>query len=499
MPAVDIDDRLRIERDLADFVAGFYGDPLGFVLHCYTWPINGELGPDQWQVETLEALGEQVRARAFDGSTPVLPIRFGTSSGHGIGKSALAAWVVDWIMSTRPGCRGVVTANTNDQLEKKTWAAIREWTKRCLTAHWFEINSQIMYRTGRRESWFCAPASCASENSEAFAGQHAKDSTSFYVFDEASAIPDTIWQVAEGGLTDGEPMMFAWGNPTRNTGAFHRAAFGAGRDRWTIRVIDSRQCKFSNKALIQEWADDYGEESDFFRVRVRGLPPSASELQFIDGDRIAAAQSRQVEVLPDEPLIAGVDVSGGGSAWTVCRFRRGHDARSLKPIRITGEKSRDRNHVIAVLAEALNQTDREHQIAAMFVDSAFGSPIVERLHVLGHKHVHEINFGGESPDNHDANMRAHMWRKGKEWLLRGAVPKDDIRLAQDFAAPGFHLNQKQQLVLESKESMQKRGIASPDDGDGHMLTFAQSVNPVGLRRSYQGPIHAPRGPMAWAG
>jgi hypothetical protein len=42
-------------------------------------------------------------------------------------------------------------------------------------------------------------------------------------------------------------------------------------------------------------------------------------------------------------------------------------------------------------------------------------------------------------------------------------------------APGFHLNRQDQLVLESKESMQARGVASPDDGDAHMLTFAAPV------------------------
>ena len=64
-------------------------------------------------------------------------------------------------MSTRPFCRGTLTANTNDQLQLKTWAAVREWTKRCLTSHWFDINSAIMFRKGYRESWFCAPQSCA--------------------------------------------------------------------------------------------------------------------------------------------------------------------------------------------------------------------------------------------------------------------------------------------------------------------------------------------------
>ena len=70
------------------------------------------------------------------------------------------------------------------------------------------------------------------------------------------------------------------------------------------------------------------------RVRVRGLPPTADELQFIDRERITEAQKRDAQSLPDDPLICGVDVSGGGAAWTVCAFRRGGDARTLPRIRI---------------------------------------------------------------------------------------------------------------------------------------------------------------------
>lgn len=469
------DARLEADRNLADFVADHYADPLGFVLNCYRWPINGEDGPDVWQMDALDAIGQQVRAHRFDGSTPVLPIRMGTSSGHGIGKSALSAWIVNWIMSTRPYARGTITANTNDQLEKKTWAAVREWTKHCLTAHWFEINSAIMYRRGCRESWFCAPQSCAEENSEAFAGQHTKASTSFYIFDEASAIPDVIWDVAEGGLTDGEPMIFAWGNPTRNTGKFHQHAFGSTRDRWTIRVIDSRSCKFSNKALIDEWATDYGEDSDFFRVRVRGLPPNADELQFIDGARVATAGTNLVQPLHTDPLILGVDVSGGGAAWTVGRYRRGNDARSIPPLRLTGEQTvRDeRRLLISRLAESL----REHRPDAVFIDAAFGAVVVSELRRLGFPQVFEVNFGDESPDPHYANMRAFMWARAKDWLPTGCVDQNDHRLATDLTKPGFHLDKKDRLVLESKDSMQKRNVASPDDGDALVLTFARPIGP----------------------
>lgn len=470
-----------VDRELADFVAQFYADPLGFVKACYPWrepggPLADWDGPDTWQAEALDAIGEEVRRNRFDGTTPTAPIRRAVSSGHGIGKSAKVGWLVDWIMSTRPHCRGTITANTFTQLETKTWAGIRTWTSLCLTGHWFKVTDRRMFHPAFPSSWFCALQSSRETNSEAFAGQHAANSTSFYVLDEASAIPEVIWQVAEGGLTDGEPMIFAFGNPTRNTGAFHEAAHGKGRDRWHSRIIDSRTSKLTNKAQIEEWAREYGEDSDFFRVRVLGLPPRASDAQFIDLGRIQDAQKRDVQPLDDEPLVAGLDVSDGGSAWTVCRFRRGPDARSIPPIRIPGEQSRDRNSIIAILAERLRETHPDRKIAALFIDSAFGSPIYERLRALGFENVHEIRFGAPAPDRHFANFRAWMWSRTKDWLVTGAIPVDN-RLEADLSGPGFHLNKQDQLVLESKESMAKRGIASPDDADALALTFAQSVAP----------------------
>jgi|SRR6185295_16200111 len=464
------------EADLAEFIGHYYDDPLGFVLDCFPWGEPGPLrdfnGPDVWQHEYLTWLGEEVKARAFDGFTAVDPIRAAVSSGHGIGKSTMQAWLVCWIMSTRPYCRGTITANTNTQLDTKAWAAVIRWSKLCITAPWFEINTQRMYRKGHRESWFCAPQSCKEENSEAFAGQHAAESTSFYIFDEASAIPEAIYQVAEGGVTDGEPMWFLFGNPTRNTGSFHQAVFGSQQHRWKGYTIDSRDSRFTNKKQIRQWIEDYGEDSDFVRVRVKGLAPSAGDAQFIDSMRVYAAQKRNVAPLDDEPLVAGVDVSGGGSAWTVCWFRKGQDARSIPPIRLTGQETRDRSRVVAVLAEAL----RTHPVAAMFIDSAFGSPIAERLHSLGFDKVHEINFGGDSPNRHQANQRAYQWNRMKDWLPTGAIPVDQ-RLEGDLTGPGFHLNKRDQLVLEAKDSMIDRGLASPDDGDALSLTFAQPVAP----------------------
>lgn len=470
---------LSYDQVLSEEVARYYHDPLGFVLAMYPWGEPGELqnetGPDTWQREFLKGLGAEVKRNAFDGQHPVAPVRRAVSSGHGVGKTVMVAWLVDWIMSTRPHSRGTVTANTFAQLETKTWAAIQLWTRRCYTGHWFTVTSNRMYQTQHRDSWFCAPQSCEEHKSEAFAGQHAADSTSFYVFDEDSAIVEKIHEVAEGGLTDGEPMVFLFGNPTRSNGHFYRACFGPLKARWQPLVVDSRQSRFTNKTQIQEWQQDYGEDSDFFRVRVRGLPPSAADAQFIDTARVHAAQIRKIVVLPEEPLVAGCDLAWGGNDDNVIRFRRGLDARSIAPIRIKGEFTRDPGVLTSKLAEVLSNSYDGYKVAMLFMDSAgIAGPIAQRLRTLGYRNVQEVNFGADSPGERARYMRDYIWAELRDWLLQGAIDKSPD-LEVDLTGPGMRPDNKQRIWLESKEDMKKRGLDSPDDADALALTFSAPV------------------------
>lgn len=482
----DVSERRLSESEIREFnleliseVANYYNDPLGFVLFAYPWGDKGSLehfsGPDDWQREFLTDLGIEVRKRAFDGNHSVDPVRMAVASGHGIGKSVLVAWLVNWITSTRPQCRGTVTANTFTQLSTRTWAAIQQWATLSITGHWFNVSGEKLYHKGFPKTWFCSAQTCKEENSEAFAGQHALNSTSFYIADEASAIPDKIFEVSEGGLTDGEPMIFLFGNPTRSEGKFFRVSFGEERDRWNHRSIDSRECQFPNKKQIEEWRNDWGEESDFFRVRVKGLPPNSSDLQFIGGDLIRAAQNREALVLPDEPLVVGVDLARGGEDWNVIRFRRGLDG-TMPPIRIPGNESADSMLMVAKIADVINL----YKPAKVFLDGTGGSiggPIGDRLRSLGYKNVVDIQFSGKSPDPKYSNMRAWMWFKMREWLLKGSISKRDVHLATDLAAPSVDYDKRDRLkmVLESKESMRSRGVHSPNDADAFALTFPLPV------------------------
>jgi len=85
-------------------------------------------------------------------------------------------------MSTRPRARGTVTANTFAQLSNKTWAALQNWARLLINRHWFVVTGDTMYYRGKRDAWAVSAQSCKEENSESFAGQHAADSTSFYIF-----------------------------------------------------------------------------------------------------------------------------------------------------------------------------------------------------------------------------------------------------------------------------------------------------------------------------
>jgi len=471
----------EVDAELEAFAGTFYADPLGWVLAAFPWGepdtvLAHYTGPRAWQCEFLEWLGGEIASRKFDGITAVPAIRAAVSSGHGAGKGALTGMLVNFLMSTRRDAKGTVTANTSTQLDDKTWAAILFWNKLSLTSHWFEANTQILFRRGFRESWRVSPQTCAPDNSEAFAGQHSERSTSFYINDEDSNVPEVIHEVQEGGLAKGEAMQFLFGNPTRRQGSFYEAVFGDRRHRFKSWVIDVRSVEGHNATWVAEMAQDYGEGSDVFRVRVEGLPPLAGDVQFIDAGRIEAAKVRPVVLLGDEPLIAGVDLAWGGSDFNVVRFRRGMDARTIPPVRIPGSLTRDPAVLTTRLADILGATFEGARVAMLFLDSAgIAGPIAARLRELGHRNLQEVNFGADSPDPTKTRYyRDFMWDKLKQWLLTGALPTDRW-LANDLQQPGVRTDQKQRIWLESKEDIKKRGGHSPDDGDALALTFAAPV------------------------
>lgn len=480
-------DSEEVDALLADDCGQYYDDPYGWVLWAFDWgegELTGFEGPDNWQVDELKHIGAEVVARGFDvnNPTPVDPIREAIASGHGIGKSAFTAWVILWIMSTRPHAKGIVTANTGDQLRTKTWAEVGKWRSRCIVGHWFEYNngkgSMSLYHKDHSESWRVDAQTCREENSEAFAGLHSASSTPFYIFDEASAVPDSIWEVAEGGLTDGEPMFFVFGNPTRNSGKF-KECFTRQAHRWNTRQIDSRTAKMTNKKLLAQWKEDWGEDSDFFRVRVLGKFPRGGDMQFFPSDIVLESQKRDPRYMPDDPLICGIDYARGGEDKCVIQFRRGFDAKSETVYTIKGEDSRDS----MVVASKIVNLFHRMQPDAVFGDvGSMGGPINDRLRGLGW-HVMDVGFGHKADDElHYHNKTSEMCGRLLEWMQKGGAIQDNDELERELVGREFQHDSKDRLQIESKKDFKKRLGYSPDWKDALLLTFATHVPKLEIRR-----------------
>lgn len=491
-----VDGVATVRQELGDWASKFYADPVGFADFAFPWGVKGtELehypnGLRSWQREYLQWLGEQVLERGFDGIEPVAPIRKSVASGHGIGKSALVSIIILWMMVTRPFCKGTVTATTNNQLRVKTWAELAKWHKRCVYASWFEVGalSQLYIRHRKfPANWRCDGQTCAEHNSEAFAGQHEVSSTSFYIFDEASGVPNPIWTVGEGGLTDGEPFFLVFGNPTQHGGSFAETQ-GRYKELWSAVQIDSRMVEGTNKKLFQEWADQWGVDSDFFRVRVRGLPPRQAANQFIPVDYVFDAQQRE---LPDRivhPVIMGVDVARGESDnanESVIVIRQGADARRFPIGRWDGVDN-------VQLAGHIVEWAERYDVDAIFIDSTGVGGGVYDILATGRWPVYPVVFGGRANDAvRYANKRAECYGEMREWMRTvGCIPaptaptvggrNDAVDLETQLTGIWSFVRLNGQRIMEAKIDMEERGLESPDISDALSNTFAERL-PVDFR------------------
>jgi hypothetical protein len=362
-------------------------------------------------------------------------LRIAVASGHGIGKSALIAWIILYAMSTMTDTRGIVTANTASQLSSKTWAELAKWHRLCLTGRWFTLTATAIYSADpeRELTWRFDAIPWSAQRPQAFAGLHNKGKRAVVLFDEASTIDSVIWETAEGALTDAdtELLWIAFGNPTSATGRF-RECFGRFRHRWLTKQIDSRSSRVSNKQQIEQWVADYGEDSDFIRVRVGGTFPRAASMQFISSELAEAAASAEREAAhgPYDPRIMGVDVARFGDDATVICVRIGRDARSIPTIKLRGVDT------MSVAARVVEEA-RKHNVSAIFVDGGgVGGGVVDRLRFLREK-VYEVQFGAKADRSlatQDgavvyANKRSEMWGNMREWLAGGVIDHDPDLIA----------------------------------------------------------------------
>lgn len=468
------------EQELRDDIGTFVHDPVGFVYYAFPWgepntELAADSGPRDWQIEALDEIADRLRADDIEGA-----IRIATASGHGIGKSALVSWIILWAMATFPQTKVVITANTGDQLRTKTWPEVAKWFNLLICRHWFIFEATSIRARGRQsKTWRCDAATWSETNTAAFAGLHNVRKRLVLIFDEASQIADKVWEVAEGALTDADTEIIwcVFGNPTENTGRF-RECFAGGRfaHRWRPRQIDSRDVPGTNKREIDKWIADWGEDSDFVRVRVKGQFPRGGSMQFIDGETVDAAMTREAVCHLRQALVMGVDVARFGEDQSVLTFRRGLDARTVPTQKYRGLD-------LVTLSGKIAEQAMQHGARAIYIDEGgMGAGVVDMVRkMLPGVLVVGVNFGGKADryiSGGDlplvADKAAEMWAGMRLWLKTGAI-ENDPELKAELTGRQYGFDTHNAIRLERKEDMKKRGLSSPDVADALALTFAYPV------------------------
>jgi phage terminase large subunit len=450
------------ENPFVDFIKRYRHDPVGFVQKVF------RVEPDDWQKTFLEAIANGDR-------------RISVRSGHGVGKSTGASWAMIWYMLTRYPVKVVVTAPTSSQLYDALFAELKRWVKEMPKAlqELLDVKSdRIELRPSPTEAFISARTSRA-EQPEALQGIHAEHV--MLVADEASGVPEAVFEAAAGSMSGHNAVTILLGNPVRSSGYFYET-HNRLRDEWTTLHVNCEQSKRVSKEFVREMALKYGEESNAYRVRVLGEFPLADDDTVIPYSLVEMAMARDIEVDEYAPVTYGVDVARFGSDKSALAKKKGNVIIDIKKwagldlMQLTG----------AIKAE-YDAEDFKDRPLHIYVDSiGLGSGVVDRLRELGLPAI-GINVS-ESPAMKSAymNLRSELWGKMKSWLeQRGCVlPKNDDLLA-DLTAPRYTFNSTGKMRVESKEEMKKRGLPSPDLADACILTLAGDAA-VGIYGSNSG-------------
>lgn len=478
---------IKTQRELAQAAAEFYANPYGFVMWAYPWgeqfladgsfnPLRDKKGPEPWQRRLLLALGDHIRE---NGDLTALGLdkiiaRFARASGHGVGKSALVAWLIHFLMGTRRDTRGVVTANTANQLETKTWPELAKWHNMFMLKDWFTWTATSyyfsLYPEERRKNYMVNAITVSENNTEAFAGMHNEGNAVFFIFDEASGIFPKLWEVVEGGLTDGEGFFFAFGNPTQPTSEFAKC-FDDYKMLYNTEHVDSREVSHTNKQALNDMIRKWGEDSDEVKVRIKGLFPNQSYNGFISLDIVEQAISRENSYDGGAALIMGIDVARGGEDDTVFCFRQGRDCRS-RPMVSVNKLSTTRVTDLAL------RYIKQYQPDCVVIESTGpGAGVIDQLKDRGVR-VREVHPGALASKPGCFRKRDEMWSDMRDWLTDegGCIP-DDRQLVKELTAIEYTLDKVDGAYrLEDKELMKKRtGLSSPDRADSLALTFGVKI------------------------
>lgn len=413
--------------------------------------------PDPWQKEVLDTISTGERQ---------ISIR----SGHGVGKTTLLAWTAIWFLMTRLHSKVVITAPTSSQLMDALLPEMKAWINKMprQMRDYLNVKQDRIELVAAPERNFISARTSRAEQPDALQGVHSR--WTLLLCDEASGIPDAVFDASGGSMSSENAQMILAGNPVRSQGLFWKT-HTLLQDRWKTFHVSCLDSPRVTQDYIDEKRLEYGEDSNAFRVRVLGEFPLADDDTVIPIELIDTAVGRDIDLDPEAEVIWGLDVARFGSDRSALCKRAGRVV--TEPVQLFSG-SHDLMAITGFVKAAYDAAPYDRRPSEIMVDAiGVGGGVCDRLIELGLPARSIMVSEVSSLGTNYHRLRDELWFKAKEWLAgRDVRLPTDATLTHELAIPRFNYTSSGKLKVESKEEMRRRGNRSPDAADAFVLTFA---------------------------
>jgi len=440
------------ENPLVDFVSAYKDDPVAFVREI----LGAE--PFDYQQALLVDIANGER-------------KISVRSGHGTGKSTTFSWAMLWFAMTRFPFKVVVTAPTSGQLFDALFAELKRWINELPEAlrPILDVKNDRVSLIAAPSEGFISARTSRAETPEALAGVHSANV--MLVVDEASGVPEQVFEAAAGSMSGHSAVTLLASNPTRSSGTFFETQTRLSGS-WKCHHWSCAKSPLVSRDFIDEMKLRYGEESNAYRIRVLGEFPLADDDTIVPFHLVDAAVHRDIEPDGQATVIWGLDVARFGSDKTALAKRQGNTITE-----INSWQGLDLMQTVGRVKAEYDGLPMSVRPSEIMVDViGMGGGVVDRLRELGLP-VRGINVA-ESPSMKDTytNLRAELWFKMRGWLeQRGAKLPRNEQLIAELTSIRYSFVSSGKMKAEGKDDMRKRGLASPDLADAVCLTLASDA------------------------
>ena len=416
---------------------------------------------EDWQLEVLEAL---------DSGTTRVSIR----SGHGIGKTALCAWLALHFLLFRNNVKIPVTAPSSAQMKDGLIPETKLWAEKLpgFFREQIDWTEDRIFRVDDRDNNFVSFRTARADAPEALAGIHATHVMA--IVDEASGVPEPVYEAAQGTMSTEGAIFVLIGNPTRAKGYFYKT-HTLLKNKWLVKKVSCADSSRVDPEFIQNIIDTYGIDSNQYRVRVLGEFPDSNSETVIPKELVDSAVDREVMPLFGAPRIWGIDPGRGGDPTGFC-CRWGNVVERLEEF-----YDADLMRVVGRIHEMWDNAPLDERPETIYVDSiGLGAGVADRLRELGLPCV-DVNVS-ESPALRDRypRLRAELWYSARFWFeARDCVIYPSplrAKLVDELVEPEAVFTSNGKSDVESKKAMKARGVPSPNLADAFVMTLAGSAS-----------------------